>query len=136
MNPGYGNQLPSFVEWMEHFQRDEVDDQQEGHHGGDVRALGGDVVGGEGGGDGRVGRLVDFHESSVMPQKKISRMRTPNRRRGVRRDGLVQTRLASFDVQGRGARKLPGLLGGGGGGKRKLETVHLDSPSKLRRKGQ
>ena len=90
---------------MRQFQRGEVDDQhdqEDGHQGREVRALGGGVMGGEGGGDGRVGRLVEIHERSVETQNKKSRIRTPKRRRGIHSDGLVQTRLASFATLGGG----------------------------------
>ena len=129
-------QIPSFTDWMAQFQCDGADEQlqqDDGHHGGEGRAPGGEVRVGEGGGEGRVGRLVKILENSVTPQNK-SRLKTPNRRRGIKRDGLVQTRLASFaDLVGGGARKLPGLLSGGGGGKRKLDISTSDSPSKQRR---
>ena len=109
INPGYNFQLPSFTEWMVQFQRgdgDDQHDQEDGHQGGEVRAQGGEVMGGGGGGDGRVGRLVEVHERSVETQKKKSRMRTPKRRRGIIRDGLVQTRLASFATLGACCSKL------------------------------
>ena len=101
INSEYCSQFPTFMDWMMQFQRgvaveDDQQHQEEGHHGGEGRALGGEVMGGEGGGDGRVERLVKVHESSLNTQNKYSRMKTPNRRRGVIRDGLVQTRLASF----------------------------------------
>ena len=140
INPEYLSQFPSFMDWMSQFQRvgagDDVHQQQEdGHQGGEGRALGGEVMGGEGGGEGRVSLLVKFHENSSTSQKKSSRMSTPKGRRGVRRDSLIQTRLSSFAnfFFWGGARKLPGLLSGGGGGKRKLNTQDSDSPGKLRR---
>ena len=56
-------------------------------------------------------------------------MKRPRMERGVRRDCLVQTSLSGFVSEGgRGARKLPGQINIGGGGKRKFTEQESESP--------
>ena len=127
------NIFPNFTDWLDELLRGDGLGQehrvQDGHLEGEERAQGGEVMGGGGGGEGRVRKLISFHENSAVSTNNIPRMKRPRMQRGVRRDCLIQTSLSGFVSEGgRGARKLPGQISIGGGGKRKFTEQESESP--------
>ena len=97
--------FPHFEDWLEALGlRGEAggEGHEQGHaRGGGGRAQGGEVMGEEGGGGGRVRELVNQLETLNNPVK-LSRMKVPRRRRGVQKDSLVQSRLLNFVTEGGG----------------------------------
>ena len=93
------------------------------------------MMGGEGGGGdqggGVVNRIVNNLEKSKVKQKVSSQFAKPYGKRGVQRDGLIQTRITSFESKG-GIIRITGLCGGVG--KRKLPITESDSPGAKQRK--
>jgi hypothetical protein len=73
--------------------------------------------------------MIHTLESSVV-KKKVAKFAKPYGKRGVRKDGLIQARIESFESKG--GLIITGLCGGVG--KRKLPTADSDSPSAKQRK--
>ena len=91
-------------------------------------------MGGEGGGGGRggvVNRIVNSFEKSNAKQKVSSKFVKPYGKRGVKRDGLIQSRITSLESRG-GVRKNTGICESLG--KRKLSPAESDSPGAKMRK--
>ena len=143
-----GELLPNFDTWFKEMMGDGQtvehgggDGQHDGVQEGQVReegvhAQGGEVMGegeggegGEGGQGGKVKLAVERLEEGNTGLK-LPRFVKPSGRRGVKRDGLVQTQIDNLVRLGGGS-KLTGLVRGEG--KRKLPT-DTDSPgAKVRR---
>ena len=74
-------------------------------HGGGVQAQGGEVMGGKEGGGGQggegvVNRMINNLEKSNVKRNVSSKFAKPYGKRGVRKDGLIQARIESFESKG------------------------------------
>ena len=104
-------------------------DHREGVQSQEGEMEGGKKGGGGQGGGGTVTQMIHNLESSVV-KKKVAKFAKPYGKRGVRKDGLIQARIESFESKG--GLIITGLCGGVG--KRKLPTADSDSPSAKQRK--
>ena len=75
--------------------------------------------------------MINNLEKSNVKKKVSSKFAKPYGKRGVRRDGLIQARIESFESKG-GLIRITGLCGGVG--KRKLPITESDSPGAKQRK--
>ena len=80
---------------------------------------------------GVVNHIVNNLEKSKAKQKVSTKFVKPYGKRGVRRDGLIQSRIDSFESKG-GIMQITGLCGSLG--KRKLPLAESDSPGAKIRK--
>jgi hypothetical protein len=65
----------------------------------------------------------NFRRMLSSTPKSSSKFVIPRRGKGIKRDGLIQTRMDSLALSGEGGAKITGLVRVvGGGGKRKFET--------------
>ena len=73
--------------------------------------------------------MSSFEKSKA--KQNVSKFVEPYGKRGVKRDGLIQSRIASFESRG-GVKKISGLCGSLG--KRKLSPSKSESPGAKIRK--